>query len=100
MLKDRRLRIAWLADKGVMQMLERPSEAEIADRAKKYFRWRLEVAVAALSGDSSALAEVLNEVFVLVIGEDEIIGWRPPALEEMLLRLEEPLTSCTHDAHP
>ena len=83
---------AWLADKGTMQLLDRPSAAEIAERARKYFRWRLKEAVQVLGSDSSALAEVLNEVFALVIGEDEIIGWRPPSVEEMRIRITEPLT--------
>ena len=47
-----------MADKGVMQRLERPSAAEIADRARKYFRWRFREAVEALPGDSSALGTV------------------------------------------
>jgi hypothetical protein len=49
---------AWLAERGTMQRLERPSEAEIADRARKYFRWRFREAVEALPGDSSALGTV------------------------------------------
>jgi hypothetical protein len=93
---DRKFRIAWrawLADKGVMQRLERPSEAVIAERFRKYFRWRFEEALEVLSSDSSALAEVLNEMFALLIGEDELEGWRPPALAETLSRIMEPLTS-------
>ena len=49
---------AWLAERGTMQRFERPSEAEIADRARKYFRWRFREAVEALPGDSSALGTV------------------------------------------
>jgi hypothetical protein len=93
MLKDRRMRIAWrawLADKGTMQRLERPSQAEIAERARGYFRWRLEEALEVLGSDSSALAEFLNELFALVIDEDEVEGWGPVALEDARARIEEP----------
>ena len=78
MKMDQRMRIAWqawLTDKGTMQRLERPSKAVIAERARRYFRWRLEEAVEVLPGDSSALAEVLNELYALLIGEEEIINW-------------------------
>ena len=95
MLKDRRMRIAWrawLAERGVIHRLERPSEAVIAERFRRYFRWRLEEAVEVLGSDSSALAEALNEMFAMLVGEDEVDGWRPPALEQTLLRIREPLT--------
>ena len=75
-----------------MQRLERPSEAVIAERARGYFRWRFLEALEALPDDSSALSEVLIDLFLIVTGEDEIEGWRPPAVEESLLRLGEPLT--------
>jgi hypothetical protein len=94
MLKDRALRIAWrawLADKGIMQMLERPPRAEVAERARKYFRWRLEEALEALPGNSSALAEALEEIFLIATGEEEIQDWHPPAIEAMLSKLTEPL---------
>jgi hypothetical protein len=39
-----------------MQRLERPSEAVIAERARGYFRWRLEEALEVLGSDSSPLA--------------------------------------------
>ena len=94
MLKDRKMQIAcraWLAERGTMQRLERPSEAEIADRARKYFRWRFREAVEALPGDSSALGEVLNELEALLLGEDEIQGWRPVALGDARRRIREPL---------
>jgi hypothetical protein len=93
-LKDRRIQIAWrawLVDKGTMQMLERPSKAVIAERARKYFRWRLEEALAGLCASSEPLAEVLAEILLLAAGEEEIINWRPPAIEEMLQRIGEPL---------
>jgi len=70
----------------------------MAERAREYFRWRLEEAVAALPADSSALSEALSEMLALVIGEDEIEGWRPPALAETLSKITEPLASCTHGA--
>jgi hypothetical protein len=75
-----------------MQALERPSEAVIAERARGYFRWRFQEALEVLGSDSSALAEVLNEMFALLIGEDEVEGWRHPALAETLSRTMEPLT--------
>jgi hypothetical protein len=96
MRTERRVRIAWkayLAELGVRQMLERPSDAEISERFRRYFRWRLEEAIGVLSDDSSALSEVLIELFLTVTGEDEIVGWRPPAVEETLSRITEPLTS-------
>jgi hypothetical protein len=76
-----------------MLMLERPTQAEIAERFTRYFRLRFGEALEALSGDSSALAEVLSEMLALLIGEEEIVGWRPPALEETLSRITEPLAS-------
>jgi hypothetical protein len=101
MIRERRLRIAWkayLVDKGVMQMLERPSEAEIAERARKYFRWRLEEALEVLPTDSAKLAEVLNELFALLVGEDEIVDWQPPTLAEAGARIGGPLRMETNAA--
>jgi hypothetical protein len=80
-----------------MQRLERPSQAEIAERARGYFRWRFKEAVEVLPADSAKLAEVLSEMIALVIGEEEVEGWQPPALEEVLRRLTEPLA---YGAHP
>jgi hypothetical protein len=94
MLQDRRIKIAWrtyLAELGVVQALERPCEAEIAERFRRYFRWRFQEAVRQLPGDSSLLTDVLNEMFALLIGEDEVEGWRPPALAETLSRITEPI---------
>jgi hypothetical protein len=102
MLKDRRIKIAWrahLAELGVIQRFERPSETEVADRCRRYFRWRLAEAVEFLSTDSEKLAEILNEILALVIGEDEVENWTPPALEETLSRITEPLASYTDAAH-
>ena len=45
----------------------------------------------ALRADSEPLAEVLEEIFLIAIGEKEIINWRPPAIEAMLSKLTEPL---------
>jgi hypothetical protein len=73
-----------------MQMLERPSEALIAERASRYFRWRFQEALEVLGSDSSALAEVLNEMFALVIGEEEVEGWQPVALEDARARIGDP----------
>jgi hypothetical protein len=98
MLKDRKLRIAWrayLAELEVMQRLERPSEAVIAERFRGYFRWRLEEALDSLWFDSELLAEVLEEIFLIATDDDEIINWRPPALEDMISRIGEPLGSAT-----
>ena len=41
---------------------------------REYFRNRLEEALKVLPGDSSALAEVSNELFALLAGEDEVEG--------------------------
>jgi len=48
MLTDQNLRIAWkayLCELGVMRALERPSQALIAERFFRYFRWRFLQAV-------------------------------------------------------
>jgi hypothetical protein len=92
------MRIAWkayLAQLGTMQRLERPSEAEIAGRARRYFRWRFKEALEVLPADSAKLAEVLSELCALLVGVEEVEGWQPPALEQTLSRISEPLTSCT-----
>jgi hypothetical protein len=94
MLTDRKLRIAWkayLCELGVMQALERPSQAEVSERVGGYFRLRFMEAVAALSGDSSALAEALSEMLALVMGEEEIVGWKPVELEGARSRITHPL---------
>jgi hypothetical protein len=70
MLTDRKLRIAWkayLCELGVMQALERPSQAVIAERFRGYFRWRFLEAVATLPRDSLALAEVLSEMLAVAV---------------------------------
>ena len=79
-------------------MLERPSQAEIAERAKKYFHWRFVDAVRQLPGDSSLLAEVLNELFALLVGEDEVEGWRPITFEDARSRIGEPLIAMETNA--
>ena len=73
-----------------MQALERPSQAEIAERFRGYFRRRFKEAVAALPGDSSALAETLSEMLALVMGEEEIVGWQPMELERARSRITHP----------
>ena len=68
MLTDRKLRIVWkayLCELGVMQALERPSEAEVAERVRQYLC------------DSSRLAEVLIEILEIATGKAEIVGWWP-----------------------
>jgi hypothetical protein len=71
-----------------MQVAEHPSEAVIAVRFRGYFRNRFIEATAVLSSDSSRLAEVRIEMLELIVGESEIVGWRPVALGEVM----EPLT--------
>ena len=46
--------------------------------------------MAALPGDSSAPAEALNEMLV-VMGEDEIVGWQPVGLERARSSIIHPL---------
>ena len=58
---------------------------------REYFRWRLEEALEVLPTDSAKLAEVLNEMFALLVGEEEIKGWRAPALEDVHSRIGESL---------
>jgi hypothetical protein len=74
-----------------MQMLERPSEAEVAARFRGYFRWRFKEAVAALPGDNVGLAEALSEMLAIVMGEEEIVGWQPVELEGARSRITHPL---------
>jgi hypothetical protein len=50
------------------------SAEELPEMVREYFRNRLEEALKVLPGDSSALAEVLNELFGLLAGEDEVEG--------------------------
>jgi hypothetical protein len=64
-------------------MAEHPSEAVIAERFRKYFRNRFMEATAVLSNDSSRLAEALIVILELIVGESEIVGRRPVALEEV-----------------
>jgi hypothetical protein len=73
------------------QPAHRIPEAIVAERQRKYFQWRLKEAIEELWADSELLAEVLEEILLIATGEDEIVGGRPPALEEMLSRLAEPL---------
>jgi len=47
--------------------------------------------VAALPADSSAPAEALSEMLVLVMGEDEIVGWQPVGLERARSSIIHPL---------
>jgi hypothetical protein len=70
-------------------------EAIVARRQREYCRWRLEEALEWLCFDSEPLAEVLEEILLLATGEEEIINWRPPAIEDMLGRLTQPLRSHT-----
>jgi hypothetical protein len=90
MLTKRQARIGWrayLCEQIAMRRTEHPSEAEIEKRMQGYFRWRFEEAIEALPVDSSALAEVLSEMLAVVIGEEEIEGWQPPALAEVRARI-------------
>ena len=80
------------------QPASRIPTAVVAERQRAYFRWRLEEALEWLGFDSRPLAEVLEEILLIATGEEEIINWRPPALEEVLSRLTEPLASYTHGA--
>src|SRR5262252_462872 len=47
---------------------------ELPEMVREYFRWRLEEALEVLPTDSAKLAEVLNELFALLAGEDEVEG--------------------------
>jgi hypothetical protein len=63
-----------------MQTLERRSEAVIAERFRRYFRWRFQEALEVLGSNGTLLVEVLSELIALAIGEEEVEGWQPPAL--------------------
>jgi hypothetical protein len=106
MLSERRFRI--FAKALFIEMLQlwgiakqpphRIPEAIVAQRQREYYRYRLSEAIARLGEDKGLLAEVLEEILLIATGEDEVVGWRPPAVEETLSRLREPLSSCTHAA--
>jgi hypothetical protein len=66
-------------------------ESVVAERLREYCRWRLEEALESLWSDSEPLADCLEEILLLAAGEEVVINWRPPALEEMFSRLTEPL---------
>jgi hypothetical protein len=79
----RRFRIALrahLAEKLIMQRLDKPSAEEIHSRVKEYLRWRLQESLEVLAIDPEPLGEFLVEILELVHGEQQIIGWQPPAL--------------------
>ena len=77
------------------QPAHRIPESIVAERQREYFRWRLEEALEWLCFDSEPFAELLEEILLVATGEEKIINWRPPALEETLSRISEPLTFCT-----
>ena len=75
------------------QPAHRIPAAIVAGRLQEYCRWRLSEALERLGFDSEPLGQVLEEILLLATGEEEIINWRPPALEEMRVRITEPLAS-------
>jgi hypothetical protein len=70
-------------------------ESVLVERLREYCRWRLEEALKSLWSDSEPLADCLEEILLLATGEEVVINYWPPALEEVLLRINEPLASCT-----
>jgi len=58
------------------------SAEELREIVREYFRNRVGESSAVLSNDSSRLAEALLEILELIVGESEIVGWRPVALDE------------------
>jgi hypothetical protein len=77
------------------QPAHRIPTAIVAARQQEYFKWRLAEAIAGLCADAELLGEVLEEILLIATGEDKIVGWRPPELEEMLLKIGEPLSLIT-----
>ena len=67
------------------------SAEELPETVGEYFRDRLGEGSAVLASDSSKLAEALIEILELIVGESEIAGWRPPALEDAHSRIGESL---------
>jgi hypothetical protein len=67
----------------------------VRERQLEYFRWRLEEAITKLSVDGELLAGVLEEILLIAIGEDTIVNWQPPSIDETLIRIGEPLTPRT-----
>jgi hypothetical protein len=65
------------------------SAEELPEIVREYFRNRLGESSAVLSNDSSKLAEALIEILELIVGESEIAGGRPPALEDAHSRIGE-----------
>jgi hypothetical protein len=101
MLTERREAIAtkalWVEILELWGLARQPAHripAEVVrERQQAYFRWRLEEAITKLSADGELLAEVLEEILLIATGQEKIVNWRPPALEEMLLRIGKPLAS-------
>jgi hypothetical protein len=75
------------------QPAHRIPAAIVAGRLQEYCRWRLSEALEWLWVDSEPLGEVLEEILMMATGQEKIINWTPPALEEMLLRIGKPLAS-------
>jgi hypothetical protein len=67
------------------------SAEELPELVGEYFRDRLGEGSAVLANDSSKLAEALIEILELIVGESEMAGWRPPALEDAHSRIGESL---------
>ena len=98
MLTERKIRIAfeaWVADRWARELAESPSET--AAHVRGHYRRRLRAGLAAKG--SSYLAEALIELEGLVLEEAQICRWQLPRLRETILRLTEPLSSCTHATH-
>jgi hypothetical protein len=73
-----------------LHVVRSPSEG-LPELVRGYFRRQFEQAMVILPVDSSALAEVLIELFAFVIGQEELEGWRPATLQEVATRLNQPL---------
>jgi hypothetical protein len=71
---------AHLAEKLILQRLDKPSAAEIQSRVEEYLRWRLQESLEVLALDPEPLGELLVEILELLNGEQQIIGWEPPTL--------------------
>jgi hypothetical protein len=102
MLTERRLAIATRALTveilelwgAAVQPPHRVPPEIIAKRQQDYFQGRLNEAVIELSeGSLELLAEVLEEISAIAIGEEEIVNWRPLSLEEARSRIGEPIVA-------
>lgn len=78
---------AWYAEKAIALRLERPLPEVVERRFREYVKWRLQETINVLTHNPEPLAEMLEEVLLLLSGEEMIIGWAPLSIEEAHARI-------------